>query len=467
MADNPALRAAHERGGGVVPVFIWAPSEEGDWAPGSASRYWLHQSLASLDTALGKAGSKLIIRQGDSHDELDRLIDETGATAVYWNRRYEPAVCRRDTDIKEHLRSRGFMVESFNGNLLFEPPDILNKQGVPFKVFTPFWRHCRTLGEPTRPLPAPRSLKKPRKWPVSLSLESLQLEPAIDWAGGIRETWDFGAAGARRALRTFLREGIEDYPEQRDLPGIDGVSRLSPRLHFGELSPRQVWHAVRDLEAGGGRLTGTMHAEAYLRQLGWREFGHHLLFHFPHTPDSPLNQDYRKFPWQWGTESLRQWQQGKTGYPIVDAGMRELWRTGYMHNRVRMIVASFLVKDLLVHWLEGARWFWDTLVDADLANNTLGWQWAAGCGADAAPFFRIFNPSRQAERFDPKGTYIRRWVPELAPLSDEYLREPWRADAATLGQAGIELGVTYPEPIVDHKQARQRALSALETIKKN
>lgn len=466
VADNPALRIAHDRGGPVIPVFIWAPQEEGDWPPGGASRYWLHQSLASLGEELNKAGSRLILRSGNSFEELEKLIRQTGAGAIYWNRRYEPAVIQRDADIKRKLRDRGLIAESFNGNLLFEPPTTLNKQGGPFKVFTPFWRHCRKLGEPSTPLPASRSLKAPSKWPAAGKLKDLQLEPAIDWPAGIREHWTFGATGARRALREFLREGIEDYPVQRDYPGITGVSRLSPRLHFGELSPRQIWHAVREHEIELGRMSETRHAEAYLRQLVWRDFGHHLLYHFPHTPNKPMNPDYEHFPWQWGTKSLQRWQQGKTGYPLVDAGMRELWHTGYLHNRVRMVVASFLVKDLLVHWLEGARWFWNTLVDADLANNTLGWQWAAGCGADAAPYFRIFNPIRQAERFDPNGIYVRYWIPELAQLSNKSLLAPWQADAAELRQAGVVLGETYPEPIVDHQLARQKALAALETIKK-
>ncbi|MDZ7735861.1 MAG: deoxyribodipyrimidine photo-lyase [Gammaproteobacteria bacterium] len=467
LADNPALRAAYERGGAVIPAYIWAPAEEGNWAPGSASCYWLHQSLLSLNAELEKAGSRLIIRQGGSLEELDKLIRETGADAVYWNRRYEPAARQRDADIKNRLCSRGVTVESYNGNLLFEPSGILNKQGRPFKVFTPYWRHCRLQGEPEPPLPAPRSLRAPENWPLSVSLKKLQLEPSVDWTAGIRGTWNFGATGARRALRDFLRDGIEHYAAQRDYPGIRGVSRLSPRLHFGEISPRQVWSAVRDHGSGKGRLSESKHAEAYLRQLGWREFGQYLLFHFPHIPDAPFNDDYRNFPWQWDTSLLRLWQRGETGYPIVDAGMRELWHTGYMHNRVRMIVASFLVKDLLVHWLEGARWFWDTLVDADLANNTLGWQWAAGCGADAAPYFRIFNPTRQAQRFDPDGTYIRRWLPELKRLPDKDLPRPWEAGAASLNKASVVLGKTYPEPIVDHQQARAKALAALKTIRKN
>lgn len=466
LADNSALRMAAERGGAVIPVFIWAPAEEGDWPPGSASCYWLHQSLASLSEELKKAGSRLIIRRGDSLAELGRLIDQSGAGAVYYNRRYEPAALQRDAVISSRLRRRGLIVENYNDNLLFDPAQIFNKQGRPFRIFTPFWRHCRAFGEPSSPLPAPRSLKAPVRWPSSIRLNSLQLEPSADWTGGIRATWTFGARGCRCALRDFLHDGLEAYPLQRDYPGVRGVSRLSPRLHFGEISPRQVWYAVRHHEAGRGRLTESSPAEAWLRQLGWREFAYHLLFHFPQTPSSPLNEDFLDFPWQRDTDNLPLWQKGRTGYPIVDAGMRELWYTGYMHNRVRMIVASFLVKDLLVHWLEGARWFWDTLIDADLANNTLGWQWAAGCGADAAPFFRIFNPVRQSERFAADGAYIRYWIPELKRLSNAAVLAPWQADRGELKKAGVVLGETYPEPIVDHRQARQRALTALERIRK-
>ncbi|MCS3902342.1 deoxyribodipyrimidine photo-lyase [Methylohalomonas lacus] len=466
LADNPALRAACDRGGVVIPVFIWAPDEEGDWPPGGAGRYWLHQSLASLSAELERLGSRLIIRRGDSLAELGKLIKSSAAEAVFWNRRYEPAVVERDAGIKAQLRDQGVTVESFNGNLLLEPSQTFNKQGRPFRVFTPFWRHCRKLGEPVAPLPAVRKLRAPDKWPRSLKLDALELEPRIDWAGGIRAHWTFGSKGARESLREFLADDFQGYPKQRDYPGVHGVSRLSPRLHFGELSPRQVWHAVREHEIERGYVSETRHAEAYLRQLGWREFGHHLLYHFPHTAQAPLNDAYRDFPWRWNTAGLRAWQRGETGYPLVDAGMRELWHSGYLHNRVRMVVASFLVKHLLVHWLAGARWFWDTLVDADLANNTLGWQWAAGCGADAAPYFRIFNPVRQAERFDPNGDYVRYWVPELNALSNKALLAPWQADADELKSAGVVLGKTYPQPIVDHKQARQAALAALDTIKK-
>lgn len=469
LRDNPALRAAIASGQPVIPVFIWAPLEEGDWAPGSASRYWLHQSLQNLDATLRKLDARLVLRQGNgksgSLGVINDLLKDTGADTVYWNRLYEPALVERDSRIKQQLRADGYTVESFNAQLLFEPPHTANKQGKPFRVFTPFWKHCRAQGEPDSPLPAVRKLNIPDRWPASDSLESFELQPGIDWAAGIRDRWSFGEAGARQVLGKFLGQALTGYPEQRDFPARDGVSTLSPYLHFGEISPRQIWHAVREHEAAQGRMSESRAAEAFLRQLGWREFGHHLLYHFPHTTDKPLNEDYESFPWQRNASALRAWQRGMTGYPIVDAGMRQLWHTGYIHNRVRMVVASFLVKDLLIHWREGARWFWDTLVDADLANNTLGWQWTAGCGADAAPYFRIFNPVRQGERFDPDGDYVRRWVPELKDLESKYIHAPWQAPRAVLDAAGIKLGQTYAEPIIDHHVARDRALAALKTIK--
>ncbi|MEX2517254.1 MAG: deoxyribodipyrimidine photo-lyase [Gammaproteobacteria bacterium] len=464
LDDNPALKAAQQRKQPVIPVYILDPDSEGDWAPASASRYWLHQSLRALDEQLQTCGSRLILRQGDSLAELQQLAKQTGAEAVYWNRRYEPAVVKRDATIKQQLLDQDIDAQSFNGALLHEPPQTKNKQGKPFRVFTPFWKHCRSLGEPEPPVAGVRKLAAPDKWPDAVTLEKLALEPAIDWAGGIAASWEFGAKAAEKALDDFLAEGLNGYPTQRDFPGKQGVSVLSPRLHFGELSPRQIWQRVREFDAGQGRVSETTAAEKFLRQLGWREFGHHLLYHFPHTTDKPLNETYADFPWRKNAKALRAWQRGRTGYPIVDAGMRQLWHTGYMHNRVRMVVASFLVKDLLIHWRDGACWFWDTLVDADLANNTLGWQWAAGCGADAAPYFRIFNPVLQSQRFDADGAYIRRWVPELAELNNKAIHEPWQADSSILKAANVKLGDNYPQPIVDHKQARQDALAALKTI---
>jgi deoxyribodipyrimidine photo-lyase len=431
LADNPALAAAAARYDRIVPVFIWAPEEDLDWAPGAASCWWLHQSLQSLDDRFSRLGLRLILRRGPSLDALRSLVRECGADAVFWNCRYEPALRKRDARIRRALLSDGIQVETSNSALLFEPGTIKNQSRKPFLVFTPFWRACLSTARHFTSVPVPR-LRKAKSLP-SLDLEEFALEPDIDWAGGLRSSWNPGEANARNILKRFLGGPLEEYANKRDFPALQGTSRLSPYLHFGEISPRRVW------EACAGQNNST--SNAFLRQLGWREFAHHLLYHFPDTATKPLRPQFSRFRWRRDSRGLRAWQQGRTGYPIVDAGMRELWETGWMHNRVRMIAGSFLVKDLLLHWLEGARWFWDTLVDADLANNTLGWQWIAGCGADAAPFFRIFNPATQAAKFDPEGNYIRRWVPE--------------ADTPD-----------YADPVVNHAAARERALEALASIKK-
>jgi len=466
LDDNPALAAAAARGR-VVPVFIWAPEEEAPWEPGAASRWWLHQSLEKFATALAKAGTPLVIRRGPSLAALEGLAREYAATHVAWNRRYEPAVVKRDTAIKKSLTATGLTAESFNGGLLFEPVHVATKEGKPYQVFTPFWRSLLAREEAAEPVAAPRKLAtaEPVKGKArSLAVANLRLLPEIDWASTMRKTWSPGEAGAAKRLEAFLATGLATYGTGRDRPDRDGTSSLSPHLHFGELSPRRVWHAVRAAVGGkpAAKLTGS--PEVYLRELGWREFANHLLYHFPHTSDAPLRADYAKFPWVKDPVGLRAWQRGRTGYPVVDAGMRQLWATGWMHNRVRMIVASFLVKDLRVTWLEGARWFWDTLVDADLAANTLGWQWAAGCGADAAPYFRIFNPTSQGLKFDPDGQYVRRWVPELARLPTAAIHAPAEADERSLERAGLTVGRDYPEPIVDHAEARKLALGALKQV---
>ena len=441
LSDNPALAAALDRGAGVVPVYVWAPEEEGDWPPGAASRWWLAQSLASLQESLEKRGARLILRRGPSCEALRGVAAETGSTALYWNRRYEPSAVARDRALKSTLREQGLTAESFNGSLLFEPWTIKNQSGKPFRVFTPFWRAC--LGQPTPPasVDAPARITPAASWPRTLELTDFELEPKIDWASGFREVWQPGEAGATRQLHRFLEEALADYPVKRDVPGIAGTARLSPHLHFGEISPGEVWRSVQRHTRGRG-----LAAEAHLRQLIWREFAYHFLYHFPQSPRVELRPEFQHFPWRSDPDGLRAWQRGRTGYPLVDAGMCELWHTGWMHNRVRMVAASFLVKHLLVDWKQGAAWFWDTLVDADLANNTLGWQWVAGCGADAAPYFRIFNPAAQAAKFDPDGAYVRRWVAELELC------------------AGSSLPA-YPRPMVDHDEARRRALAALETIK--
>ncbi|MBS0206214.1 MAG: deoxyribodipyrimidine photo-lyase [Planctomycetes bacterium] len=465
LADNPALQAAIDRGGPVIPVFIRSTDEEGPWRPGEASDWWLHQSLQSFAEQLRHVGSRLIVRAGTSLTELLRLVDETKATAVYWNRRYEPAAIARDKTVKAELRRTGLLADSFNGQLLFEPWEICTQQGSPYQVFTAFWRTCLSKPAPAAPVQEPERILSPASWPDSVALESLHLEPTRPWVKGLRDAWQPGTTGARQQLATFLQEAVSDYSTARDFPARIGTSRLSPHLHFGEISPRTIWHAVHDILPSLS-ADGTVSAETYRKELGWREFAHHLLFHFPSTTDQPLRPEFANFPWDDNQSALRAWQRGQTGYPIVDAGMRELWATGWMHNRVRMIVASFLVKDLRLHWRHGAAWFWDTLVDADLAANTLGWQWSAGCGADAAPYFRVFNPSLQSAKFDQDGEYLRTWIPELNKLPTKWSHAPWTAPSQILLNAKVTLGKTYPNPIVDHAQARTLALQAFEHIKR-
>ena len=466
IADQPALRRAVDRGA-VVPVYIWAPDEEGDWPLGGASRWWLHHSLASLDEQLRERGARLIIRRGPTQQALDELIEETGATAVYWNRRYEPAAIERDKQVKATLLSRGVQAESFNGSLLYEPWTILTKQNAPYQVFTPYWKACLSANVAHETLPTPRDVAFPAKASKSAPLDELELLPSIGWDADFYDAWKVGAPAAERRLQQFTAEAIGRYHEDRDRVDVDGSSLLSPHLHFGELSPRQVWAAVEKERAKSPAVKSRIGkgAEVFLKEVGWREFAYHLLYHFPQTPAEPLREQFRSFPWRRCNKDLKAWQRGQTGFPIVDAAMRQLWATGYMPNRTRMVVASFLTKDLRLPWLHGAEWFWDTLVDADLANNTLGWQWTAGCGADAAPYFRVFNPTMQAEKADPEGDYIRRWVPELAKLPTKWLREPWTATAEELAAAGVQLGEHYPQPIVDHREARDAALAAYEKIR--
>ena len=465
LADNPALDGAVALGEPVVPVYIYAPGEENAWAPGAASRWWLHHSLVELAAQLRARGSRLCLRAAsDSLTELQRVAEECGATRIVWNRRYEPAAIARDQTIKSALRSAGFATRSGNSALLHEPWEAKTQGGTPFQVFTPFWRHCKALPEPQAPTPAPAALASPAHWPASLKLEQLALLPRIDWAAGMRQAWTPGSTGAHALLNEFLNDSLDDYAAARDRPDLPATSRLSPHLHFGEIGPREIWHAARRFAHGRGQHT-TWRDSRFLTELGWREFAHHLLYHFPTTPEHPLRSQFARFPWRSAPAALDAWQRGGTGFPIVDAGMRQLWRTGWMHNRVRMIAASFLVKDLLLPWQDGSRWFWDTLVDADLSSNTMGWQWVAGCGADAAPYFRIFNPVTQATRFDPKGTYVREWVPELAQLGDEWIHRPWMAPPQVLETAGIRLGISYPERLVDHDAARVAALAALASLK--
>jgi deoxyribodipyrimidine photo-lyase len=443
----------------VVPVFVFSPEEDGDWAPGAASRWWLHHSLVCLDRDLRKRKSRLVFRRGASLATLRQLARECDASLLCFNRLYEPAACSRDDAIAQALGEE-MEVVAHNANLLFEPGSIRNGEDKPYKVFTAFWRNAQAQLDPAPPIAAPRTLRPPRRWPRSELVETFALLPRVRWDEGFRERWTPGEIGAAAAMRTFAKN-VPHYAEARDRPDLIGTSRLSAHLHFGEIGPRQIFATLRSHEARG------QDPETYRRELGWREFSHHLLQAFPDTTTRPLDRRFERMRLRRRKATLHAWQRGTTGIPIVDAGMRELWRTGWMHNRVRMIVASFLTKNLQHHWLEGARWFWDTLVDADLANNTLGWQWTAGCGADAAPYYRIFNPVLQAERFDPQRTYIRQWIPELAKLPDRWIHRPWTASAKTLAEAGVRLGRTYPKPIVDLRRTRDQAMRAYDHIQKH
>lgn len=453
LADNPALVAAAEYGE-IIPVYILDDETAGQWKIGGASRWWLHHSLQSLSNDISKHHSGLIIRCGESQKILDELLEKTDASAIFWNRRYEPWGIEQDKTIKQTFKDRGLTVESSNGSLLFEPWEVSTKSGEYYKVFTPFWKQCRQLPPPSTPLAVPQFTKNDYS-SLSESLdEILPLPTKPDWAGGLRDTWQTGEKAAQERLDEFLNNAIADYANGRDFPMRESTSCLSPYLHFGEISPRQIWHAVAHLQDEGS--VSEKNASKFLAELGWREFSYNLLYHFPELPESPFRPEFSKFPWHENSEALERWQKGQTGYPIVDAGMRELWHTGIMHNRIRMVVASFLTKHLLLPWQEGAKWFWDTLVDADLASNSASWQWVAGCGADAAPYFRIFNPIIQGKKFDPDAGYIRKWVPEVAHLPDNLIYTPWEYDEPIKG---------YPSPLVDHDTARKRALTAYDEVK--
>ncbi len=454
LADNPALAAAAATGAPIFAIYIHDDDAAGEWRPGSASRWWLRQSLASLNDSLN---GTLRLFYGEALEIIPELVRELGARNVFWNRCVEPWRVRRDDEIKERLRGADVSVRTFNGSWAYDPAETLKNDGTPYRVFTPFYRNgCLKLAPaPRHPLAAPDTLALDYESTCgSFDLEPLL--PAFPWFDATSHPWRPGEEGALATLQRFLKSAVDLYAEQRDRPDIDGISRLSPHLHFGEISPNQVRQAVLS------RTPAVAHeaADKFLAELGWRDFSAHLLFHNPSLPDECLQKKFERLPWRSDADLLNQWQHGLTGYPIVDAGMRELLRTGFMHNRVRMIAASFLVKNLQQDWRDGERWFWQRLLDADLANNSASWQWVAGCGADSAPYFRIFNPVAQGRKFDPEGVYVRRFVPELAALPDKFLHAPWEAPAEVLDQAGVALGSDYPAPIVDLASSRQRALDA-------
>lgn len=458
-SDNPALLAA-SKDGPVLPVYIHEdPISTGDNHPlGGASKWWLHHSLAALKQTL----PGLVFLKGDARHLIPKLAKDAAVSNVFWNRCYEPHAIERDTEIKALLKEDGFQVQSFKASLLFEPWELKNKTGWPFKVYSPFWKTAQTIDIPEA-LPVPAKIEF-SECPIDGSLEEFDLLPSgPNWAAGWDSIWTPGELGARQRLVEFLGTGLAGYGELRNRPDLPNVSRLSPHLHFGEISPGQIWHESQRLMNSNSdfRKDGMK----FLSEIAWREFSHHLLYHFPGLPSDNWRPAFDAYPWRDAPDDLKRWQRGETGYPIVDAGMRELWQTGYMHNRARMIVASFLVKHLRLHWHHGEAWFRDTLLDADLANNSASWQWVAGSGADAAPYFRIFNPITQGQKFDPEGNYVRRWVPELKTLETQYLFEPFNAPQSVLERAGILLGKDYPLPIVDHAAARQAALDGYEQVK--
>lgn len=469
--DHPALNAAAQTGRPVLAVFILDEVTEGIRINGAAQKWFQHHALEGLSGALTAMGGRLDIFTGNSKDVIGQLAEETGACSVCWNRRCGETELEIDSALKSGLVEKGIEVKSFAGNLLHEPYRLKTGSGGPYRVYSPFWRAMTEQREPRTALPAPKKLTPGEKPDNTVVLADLGLLPKNpDWAAGWEDIWVANEQGASETLSDFLDEGIDGYKDGRDFPARHHASRLSPYLRFGLISPFQVWHAARHREDAG--KANSRDVEKFLKEVAWREFSYHLLFHFPYLPWKNHQEKFDAFPWKQASRDettanqFDAWKKGQTGYPIVDAGMRELWQTGYMHNRVRMIVASFLVKHLLIHWREGESWFWDTLVDGDPANNAASWQWVAGCGADAAPYFRVFNPILQGRKFDTKGEYVRRFVPELAGLPDKYLHSPWEAPEETLEQSGIRLGETYPRPIIEHERGRERALEAFQELKK-
>ena len=460
LSDNPALDSAAQYET-LIPIYILDEVNSGEFKMGAASKWWLHQSLTKLNESLD---GKLLVYQGNPHEILNKLIEEQEVSYVTWNRCYEPWRIDRDKEIKRNFEDKNVAVESYSASLLWEPWTISKDDGTPYRVFTPFYKKgCLNSEEPRLPAGKVDLSNLYSEDLSSDSITDLNLLPTIKWYKSFEGEWNPGEIGAEQNLNSFLDSGLLNYKEGRNFPSQEFVSRLSPHLHFGEISPNEVWYRAKTKEGISGIEKSLAHFHS---ELGWREFSYYLLYHFPDLPNKNFQEKFDIFPWQENEEFLALWQKGNTGYPIVDAGMRELWQTGYMHNRLRMIVGSFLVKNLLIDWRFGERWFWDCLVDADLASNSASWQWVAGSGADAAPYFRIFNPITQGLKFDPEGEYTKKYVPELRDLPNKYLFSPWEAPENILADAGIELGKNYPKPMVDLKLSRETALEAFATTKK-
>lgn len=454
LSDNPSLTMASQHDN-VLPIYILDESNANSHSMGGASKWWLESSLQSLNKSIG---GKLSVYEGNPIDILKDIISRLNISGIYWNRCYEPWRIQRDTKIKKYLDRQNIKAESFNGSLLWEPWNIKNKNGRPYGVFTPFYRKgCLQQESPRKPLAAPKNSRYFFDSQKSIDIDQLKLLSNFSWHEKLNKHWVIGEKGASVRLKKFIDRGLPKYKKGRNIPSKDYVSRLSPYLHFGEISPNQLWHDIRN-------VIDDENSDHFCSELGWREFSNNQLYYNPDLPNNNLQAKFNNFPWIVDEKKLDAWKKGETGIPMVDAGMRELWQTGYMHNRVRMIVGSFLVKNLRIHWNYGERWFWDTLIDADLANNSASWQWVSGCGSDAAPYFRIFNPVIQGQKFDSEGEYIRKYVPEISSLPNKYLSSPWDAPKYVLKDANIILGQTYPKPIVDLKRSRDAALVAFKSI---
>lgn len=463
LLDNKAFYHACEQHKEILPIFIWDENTPQKWQMGSAQKWWLYHSLVSLQKDLKEHGLDLYLRKGKANEILKKITFEHNIQCLYSNFSYEPYQKNQDEGLKNELLENQIEVSCYNSSLLCEPWQIQTKSGSPYSVFSQFWKAFEMQEIEIKVYP------KPKKFPKLIQIKNEDLTTwnllptSPNWAKGFEKYWKIGEKAAQEKLKNFTQTHLENYAQKRDFPAINGTSKLSSHLHFGEISPHLIWENCKKTFKGNQKNSKGL--ETYLREIGWREFCYYLIYHNPDFPEKNFHKKFDKLKWEKDPKKLKAWQKGLTGYPIIDAAMRELWQTGWMHNRLRMVVGSFLTKHLQIHWMEGAKWFWDTLLDADLSNNSAGWQWVAGSGADAQPYFRIFNPIIQSKKFDPQGNFIRKWIPELAKLSNDEIHTPWEISKENLEKADIKLGKTYPFPIVDHKKAREKALKNFEATK--